>query len=55
MKKTYLLNLFLVLSCIGFAQHTNVLVSDKYAPNEPSIFIDPNNTNHIMAGATLAS
>ncbi len=51
MKKTYLLNLFLILSCIGFAQHTNVLVSDKYAPNEPSIFIDPNNTNHIMAGA----
>ncbi len=55
MKKTYLLSLFLILSELAFTQHTNILVSDKYKPNEPSICIDPNNTNHMMAGANIKS
>ena len=35
------------------AQHINILISDSDAPNEPSILINPKNTNEIVAGANL--
>lgn len=47
--------LFSVLLGVNFAnaQHPNVLISDVFNPNEPSICIDPNNPAHIVAGANL--
>ncbi len=53
MKNIYVLGLFLALSIISTAQHTNVLILHKQHLSEPSIFIDPNNTNHIMAGSNI--
>lgn len=35
------------------AQHTNVLISANNAPNEPSICINPKNTNELVAAANL--
>lgn len=43
--------LFSTLAC---AQHTNVLVVNYPYTNEPSIFIDPNNTNRMMAGTNIS-
>ena len=37
----------------GFAQHTNVRISNISAPNEPSIMINPRNPKYIVAGANL--
>jgi len=33
-----------------FSQFTNVMISDQNTPNEPSIVIDPNNTDVLFAG-----
>jgi hypothetical protein len=47
---------FLILfSTFLKAQHTNVLISNAYSPNEPSIVINPKNTNQMMAGANLSN
>ncbi len=35
------------------AQHPNVLISQNFDPNEPSICINPKNTNELVAGANL--
>lgn len=35
------------------AQHPNILVGDQDAPNEPSICINPKNTQQLVAGANL--
>jgi len=40
---------------ICFAQHTNVMISNEYLPEEPTIVINPKNTNQLMAGANLKS
>ncbi len=37
----------------AFAQHTNVLVGTDNSPNEPSICINPKNTQQLVAGANL--
>jgi len=37
----------------SFAQYTNVLLSNTGSPNEPSICINPKNTNQIVAGTNL--
>lgn len=37
------------------AQHTNVLISNASYPEEPTIYIDPNNTNRIIAGSNINS
>jgi hypothetical protein len=46
--------LFVVLF-INFlpAQHQNILISTFNAPNEPSIMIDPANTNIMVAATNL--
>jgi len=36
------------------AQHANVFISDNNSPEEPTIFIDPANTDHIIAGANIS-
>jgi len=45
--------LFFAFGKIGIAQHTNVLVNDENSPNEPSICINPKNTQELVAGANL--
>ena len=44
----------LILACFASnAQHTNVLIGDTYSPEEPTIVINPKNTNELLAGANL--
>ncbi|KAA3662363.1 MAG: exo-alpha-sialidase, partial [Calditrichaeota bacterium] len=47
--------IFVFFAVPGFlrAQHKNILISEANNPNEPSIMIDPNNTNRIVAAANL--
>jgi len=35
------------------AQHTNILISNKFAPEEPSIMINPKNTKLMVAAANI--
>lgn len=45
---------FLLLnSTYLLAQHQNIMISDANNPEEPTIYIDPNNTNRIIAGANI--
>ncbi|MEN8194762.1 MAG: T9SS type A sorting domain-containing protein [Bacteroidota bacterium] len=37
----------------GYAQFTNVMISSYNSPNEPSIVIDPNNTNTLFAATNI--
>jgi Secretion system C-terminal sorting domain/BNR/Asp-box repeat len=48
MKKLFFLLLILPLYVVG--QHQNVKISSQNTPNEPSIFINPQNTNEIVCG-----
>ncbi|MEI6853492.1 MAG: T9SS type A sorting domain-containing protein [Bacteroidota bacterium] len=50
----FFLSVFLISSEL-FSQHTNVMISDQFDPNEPSIMINPRNTNQIVAGANLSN
>lgn len=43
----------LLLATYALAQHPNVLVSNSFSPNEPSICINPKNTQELVAGANL--
>jgi len=48
--------LFLMLfSKISIGQHQNIFISDNDSPNEPSIAINPKNTNELVAGANIDS
>jgi BNR/Asp-box repeat len=54
--KFLLLFIFTVLCFFqnaAFAQHTNVLAGTDNSPNEPSICINPKNTQQLVAGANL--
>lgn len=48
---TILFSLFLINT--SFSQFTNVMISDNFSPNEPSIVIDPNNTNTLFAATNI--
>lgn len=50
--KTILTILLVIAVKIAFCQYPNILISDLM-PNEPSIYIDPHNTNSIIAGANI--
>ncbi len=54
MKKIILFTalLFLVIRTSS-AQYTNILITNTSSPNEPSICINPKNTNQIVAGTNL--
>src|SRR5438046_497665 len=49
--------LFIILFTITYAvisaQHTNILISTSNDPNEPSIMLDPLNTNRLVAGSNI--
>ncbi len=55
--KTFFISIVLiVLSITVFAQHTNILIDNDqtgYKPCEPTIIVDPNNPDHIVAGAII--
>lgn len=44
---------FLPLVFPAFSQHTNVMISNVSGVNEPTIFINPKNPWHIVAGSNL--
>lgn len=51
---------FWVLLCITMisgknllAQHPNILIDQYGQPEEPTIYIDPDNTNHVIAGSNI--
>lgn len=52
-KRAFTLALFCLYANLLLAQHTNVLISADYDPNEPTICINPKNTNELVAGANL--
>ena len=46
----------LIWICFGFyakAQHVNIVISNQNDPNEPSIAINPKNTNELVAGSNI--
>lgn len=45
----------LVISFTANAQYTNVQISTASSPNEPSICINPKNTNQVVGGANISS
>ena len=51
MKKIVSILLISFLTSALFAQHTNVMISSANGPNEPSIYMNPKNTNQLVAGA----
>ncbi|HMS33772.1 MAG TPA: T9SS type A sorting domain-containing protein [Ignavibacteria bacterium] len=54
MKKFIILFAFIFLfNNISSAQYPNVLITNTNSPNEPSICINPKNTNQIVAGSNL--
>jgi len=54
--KIYLLSFLLIFSASTiFGQYQNVKISSSSSPNEPSISMNPNNTNELVAGANISS
>ncbi len=45
--------LLLFLPFAGWSQHQNILISTNNFPNEPSIAINPKNTNELVAGSNI--
>lgn len=52
-KNLFVLISLLIVNLTAFAQHPNVMISSANSPEEPSIAIDPNNTNRLIAGANI--
>ena len=52
LRMTILLVAVLALQHLA-AQHTNIMISNTSVPEEPTIYIDPNNPNRIIAGANI--
>lgn len=55
MARSILISLLLASFTLANAQHLNVLISTAYSPNEPTIIINPKNTNQLYGGANIAS
>ena len=53
MKYLFLGFLMVLITSASYAQHANVMISDRLYPNEPSIFINPANTLEIVAGTNM--
>ncbi len=51
--KNYILVLLIFISLKSLAQHANVLIGNSGSPEEPTIVVNPNNTNEMIAGANL--
>lgn len=55
MKKPLLLLAALFSLGFAFGQYENVMISSVSSPNEPSICMNPRNTNELVAGANIRS
>jgi hypothetical protein len=55
MLRTFFTAFFLAIFALTFAQHQNVLITTSYSPNEPSIIINPNNTDQLYGGANIST
>ena len=55
MKKISLLFAILFANVAVFGQYTNILIDNSGSPNEPSICVNPHNTNQVVAGANSES
>ncbi len=53
MKRILVLTLLLFSLIVSIAQHQNVMISTSNSPEEPSIYVNPKNTNHIVGGANI--
>ncbi|MBC8487487.1 MAG: T9SS type A sorting domain-containing protein [Bacteroidetes bacterium] len=53
MKKILFVSIFGLFVSGVFAQHQNVLISTSNVPEEPTIYINPKNTDQIVAGANI--
>lgn len=51
MKKLVLIIIALSIFSTAFSQYQNIMISNDFGPNEPSICLDPQNPNHMVAGA----
>jgi hypothetical protein len=53
--KTFFLSLSMLMMCSGslFAQHQNIMISSSNSPEEPTIYVNPNNTDKLIAGANI--
>lgn len=51
--KNLILIIFIALSSAASSQHLNVMLGNLREPNEPSIIINPRNTNQMLAGANI--
>ncbi len=48
--------IFIIFSLAHQAQHTNILIDDSGSsmqPEEPSILVDPKNTDHMVGGTNI--
>lgn len=55
MSLTRIVILYVLLLAVipSFSQHQNILITSENFPEEPSIIIDPSNTNRIIAGSNI--
>jgi hypothetical protein len=51
--KVFLVVIFFICSLISPAQYSNILVGNDFMPEEPSIIINPKNTDQMVAGANI--
>lgn len=53
--KRFLLSIFLSVVCsiVLFAQHQNVMISSSNSPEEPAIYVNPLNTDKLIAGSNI--
>jgi hypothetical protein len=53
MSRAFFISLLLTFTTILNAQHQNILITTSSSPNEPSIIINPKNTNQLYGGANI--
>ncbi len=53
MKKLIFTISLIISSFLALAQHQNILISSSNSPEEPSIYINPKNTDQLIAGANI--
>jgi len=54
MKKFYPLIIVLLLTFPVMAQYQNITIDDTGSPEEPSIMVNPHNTNQLVAGSNIS-
>jgi len=55
MRYFQILFVFLLAGMSVQAQHQNIMISNSRSPEEPSIYINPNNTSEIVAGSNISN